>query len=229
MPTGYTHSLCEGNVSFNQFVWCCARAMGALIMMRDEPLDKAPPDKLPGTDDYHVKALKEAKSKLARLRKMSASAAQKNADRDYKSAVKAHENHVADVAAVRERLDYMREKVVAWTPPTSDHSGLKDFMLDQLDQTIRHDGTVSSYYEDRIKKLTGMEWLKEQIASAEHSVDYHTRELALAQARDKDRQDWIDALRASVPYELQNTAPVNKAAASKKTVRRAPRRKKSSK
>jgi len=36
MPTGYTNCIKDG-VTFEQFVWKCARAMGALVMMRDEP------------------------------------------------------------------------------------------------------------------------------------------------------------------------------------------------
>jgi hypothetical protein len=37
MPTGYTAAIKDG-ISFEKFVWDCARGMGALVMMRDEPL-----------------------------------------------------------------------------------------------------------------------------------------------------------------------------------------------
>ena len=36
MPTGYTAPIKDG-ISFNDFMWGCARAFGALIMMRDDP------------------------------------------------------------------------------------------------------------------------------------------------------------------------------------------------
>ncbi len=36
MPTGYTDAVKDG-ITFDQFVLGCARGMGALVMMRDEP------------------------------------------------------------------------------------------------------------------------------------------------------------------------------------------------
>jgi hypothetical protein len=37
MPTGYTAAIGEG-IEFDKFVMQCARAMGACVMMRDEPI-----------------------------------------------------------------------------------------------------------------------------------------------------------------------------------------------
>ena len=42
MPTGYTHELHEGEeISFEKFVMSCARAFGALVLMRDVLGDKS--------------------------------------------------------------------------------------------------------------------------------------------------------------------------------------------
>ena len=38
MPTEYTDAIADG-ISFNDFMMKCARGMGALIMMSDEPSD----------------------------------------------------------------------------------------------------------------------------------------------------------------------------------------------
>lgn len=46
MPTGYTSPLYEGKeISFEQFALRCARNFGALVMMREEPLDTPIPEK----------------------------------------------------------------------------------------------------------------------------------------------------------------------------------------
>jgi hypothetical protein len=38
MPTGYTYEIEDGSITeLNEYVWRCARAMGAMVMMRDKP------------------------------------------------------------------------------------------------------------------------------------------------------------------------------------------------
>ncbi len=63
MPTGYTADIAKG-ITFQQYAWSCARAFGALVMMRDEPSDAPIPEAFTPSD-YHVKALAEARAKLA--------------------------------------------------------------------------------------------------------------------------------------------------------------------
>ena len=65
MPTGYTATLMEKGQDFPDFVLLCARAMGATIMLRDEPLDAPIPEFQPS--DYSAKQLEESKEELARL------------------------------------------------------------------------------------------------------------------------------------------------------------------
>ena len=43
MPTGYTAGILEGE-TFEQYALQCAKAFGALVMMRDEPSDAPIPD-----------------------------------------------------------------------------------------------------------------------------------------------------------------------------------------
>lgn len=204
MPTGYTAAVCDGKVTFNQFVWHCARAFGPLIMMRDEASDAVIPEKLPGTGDYNVESLAKAKKRLADIKKMSLATAAQRAQTDYDEAVAARDKHIKEVTETRERLDAMRAQVADWAPPTNDHNGLKKFMIEQLDETIRFDGTVSEYYT-KIEKKSPEEWLESARASAQRDIDYHTRELAEAQQRDAERQQWVDELRSSVPYEAPNS------------------------
>ena len=64
MPTGYTASVADGRVTeFAPFALQCARAMGALIMMRDEPHDAPIPERFEASD-YYSKSLAEARERL---------------------------------------------------------------------------------------------------------------------------------------------------------------------
>ncbi len=49
MPTGYTHLIEEG-CNLEEFVWACARAFGACVMMRDDSVDKPVPEKFEPSD-----------------------------------------------------------------------------------------------------------------------------------------------------------------------------------
>jgi len=70
MPTGYTATLMEKNQTFPEFIMGCARAFGALIMMRDDPNDATIPDKFEPSD-YHAKGIIKAREKLAKLKAMT--------------------------------------------------------------------------------------------------------------------------------------------------------------
>lgn len=200
MPTGYTASACEREVPFEEFVWSCARAMGAFIMMRDDPHDAPIPERFEPSD-YHVKELENAKQRLAKFEKMSLKEAAAEAKKEHEENIKRLEEQKTKVVEVNARLTKLRSQVADWKSPSPDHDNFKKFMLEQLDTTIQHDGTVSSYYEDRAKKpISAKKWLQDQVDEAKHSIEYHTKEHKAEVERTESRNRWIADLRASVPY-----------------------------
>lgn len=71
MPTGYTDALYEGeDVSFEQFVWRCARGMGALVTMRDDPPDTPIPMRFVPQTAYYDRELEAARAEVARIESM---------------------------------------------------------------------------------------------------------------------------------------------------------------
>lgn len=68
MPTGYTAPVVDGEVTeLKEFVWRCARAFGALVYLRDDPLTNERPKSVTGGHDsekYHVENLDKDQSKL---------------------------------------------------------------------------------------------------------------------------------------------------------------------
>ena len=64
MPTGYTADIYHGkDVSFKDFVLTCARSRGALIHMREEPLD-TPIRKRDNSNSYHLKEIKRLNKEI---------------------------------------------------------------------------------------------------------------------------------------------------------------------
>lgn len=194
MPTGYTAELCEKDVPFEKFALDCARAFGALILMRDEPKDAKIPDKFE-PNDYNAKALAKAKKELSALKAMTLDVAKQSAADEHRKAVREYDKHVSEVKATANRLHAMRSKVADWTPPSPDHQGLKDFMIEQIDTTLKHDGRV---WRDVPVLMSGKAWLESNIEAAERSVQYHMEEARKEVERAEGRTLWVKQLRASL-------------------------------
>lgn len=195
MPTGYTSPIYEGKaITFEQFVWRCARAFGALVHMRDEPMDKLPP-KESKRESYHEGRLAEATAELARLRTLSLKDAGKEAAAEYARTVDEVRASNEKSTAMRARYSEMLGKVVEWQPPTPEHVGLKDFMVAQLREAREFD----CHERPMPTRETPAEWLASALTDAERTVTYHTNELAKDRQRLEDRYGWLNALRKSVP------------------------------
>ena len=88
MPTGYTLDLYDGkDITFEEFALRCARAFGALISMRDEPIDAPIPERFEPSD-YHLKELEKAKKRLKEVKKWNEETAEQEAVRAYQEALK---------------------------------------------------------------------------------------------------------------------------------------------
>lgn len=196
MPTGYTAAIADG-ISFRDFALRCARAFGALVTMRDDPMDAPIHDFVPA--DYHSKALAKARTRLAELNRMTLDGAEQAAQEEYDEAARSRAESIAKDRALSEAYGAMRRQVEAWNPPTADHVGLKDFMLKQIDESIRFDSMADYYRENPIKRIQAAEWLEKQRTSAMWDIEYHAKEHAAEVARVESRNAWVEALRESLP------------------------------
>lgn len=196
MPTGYTAAIADG-IDFEQFVMRCARAMGACVLMRDDPMDAPIPGRFEPSD-YHTRKLEEANAALTRLQAMTCDETEVAAQEAFAAETKSNTDAIARNRELRGKYEAMLEQVQAWAPPTPDHDGFKRFMTEQLTESIRFDCNEDYYQERKPKLKTGEQWRAEQIAAALRDVDYHTREHAEEVARTESRNQWIAALRGSL-------------------------------
>lgn len=198
MPTGYTAAIIEKHCTFEQFVWSCARAFGALVNMRDEPSSAIVPQQFTASP-YHLERMHAATAELKRLLDMSIDEATERARVEYEQAMFDYKKR--DYTMVDECATYQRmlEKVEAWEVPSSDHASLKVFMIEQIHQSLKHDCTP---LEMQPTPMTGEAWLAAKREAAFQSVTYHEAEYAKAVARIAERNTWIRQLRESVPQPV---------------------------
>lgn len=197
MPTGYTAAIKDG-ASFEQFFWRCARGMGALIMMRDMPVDAPIPERFEPQTAYHDAALSKARNQSAWLRQISAAEAEREAARDYEAQAAQQAAQLQASIDLRAQYKAILMQVHAWTPPTHEHVGMHAFMVEQLTTSINHDCNEDYYRAHPVTQKAGAEWVADKIATYEKDIAYHTEARASEIKRTEDRNNWLHALRASI-------------------------------
>lgn len=194
MPTGYTAKLNEGEQSFTEFVLTCARNFGALITMRDDDLEAPIPDAFTPSD-YHTEALKRERAEFQRVTALSSEECEKAAGTEHEQRLAEWQGSKANQEAIADRCRRMIQLVNAWVPPTPDHVGLRDFMIQQLQESLKFD---CGFEKDEPQRQTGAQWQASRNATIAHSIAYHQEEHAKEVERVAARNAWVAALRSSL-------------------------------
>lgn len=189
MPTSYTAPLVDGHMTFEAFVLRAARAMGACVTLRDEPLDAPLPEALE-PHPYYAQRVEEAEAEYTRLLHMTIESLQAEIDEKHTKALEAHAAEVRRREELRARLLAMRLAVLAWTPPTPEHTGLQRFMVEQLDATLEFDGTPPSFpVRPSVPAVLSRAWEAVLYARAAKKDEIE---------RTASRNAWLRALRGSL-------------------------------
>ncbi len=194
MPTGYTADVGDGKVTeLRTFALRCARAFGAAVTQRDDPMDEEPKHREEST--FHVKELAKADVELARLLEVDMAEAGREMVQEAHEIREREARWQGERREQRERYESMLEAVGTWLPPTPDHDGLKEFMQQQLNESIKHDCYTSELgeLESDVHK-----WLLGKRIKAVESLAYSHKSLLEEQERVRNANAWIDALYESL-------------------------------
>ena len=196
MPSGYTCDIAK-DISFNEFAMDCARAFGACITMRDDPTggDKIPEKFEPST--YNKDRVKHYEFELIKYETMDPQVAERKADEGFIKECRTRAGYIREKENLAEKYHNMLNQVIEWEPPTEDHVGLKNFMIQQIEDSIKHDCNIE--YNDHIPPLlTGVEWLEGRIEMTIDDIEYHTRGDVEEIERVDIRNEWVEDLRNSL-------------------------------
>lgn len=199
MATGYTCKFEEKDLSFKEFALDCARAFGACISMRDDPSDKEIPEEFP-VSDYYPRMIKKYQKELKKVTKMSLEDCSIAATKEFNTELnRLHESKEKN-ALLKERYENMIITVENWTPPSKDHEGLKNFMLQQLKSSLDFD-CGHDYYDERIKDLmplSGVEWKRRQIETTKELINSAKEHYKKEKETARKNTMWIKQLRKSL-------------------------------
>ena len=92
----------------------------------------------------------------------------------------------------------MLTQAQAWQPPTGEHQGLKDFMVQQISESM---GLLDGYYEAQIeaaKTRTPTSFYEEALAEAKRHLAWSEEQWQKEVERTEERNRWLSDLRASL-------------------------------
>lgn len=194
MATGYTYAVKDGKITnLREFAMRCARNFGALVTMRDEPADAPIPEEFEPSSNY-AEFLKRDEERLAMLQSMTKAEIEAAAAAAFAERSARHAEAVRVQIEEEARYRAMLAKVRSWTPPTSEHEGLRSFMEEQLMSSIEFD----SYVMDPPKRLAPGDWHDLELQEASRMMAISKRGAAEEVERAKSRTKWVKELRASL-------------------------------
>ncbi len=195
MPTGYTSKIYDGEqVSGKEFIMTCARAFGALVTMRDESLNVEIPEEFK-PNFYYKDQLEKAKEELKKYTNMTIEEAKPFIEDNYNNKIIAKNNSIKENDNLKQRYETVLKEVEKWTPPSNEHIGLKNYAINQLKESIKHD---CNNYDYEIKNESPEEHIKNNIERCLKDIDYYTKEWNKEVERVEERNLWVKQLRESL-------------------------------
>lgn len=195
MATSYTADLNDGKqVTFEEFAMKCARAFGALVEMRDDPLDAPIPDEF-RPSNYHLEAIKAAEKRLSEVEKWSDARAEREAKKAYREELHSAKQYAEKNVKSGRAYTGMLKQVGKWVPPTKDHEGLKGFMVEQLTESLEFDCLHTPTVPQQI---SGKQYRAQLIKNARRDIAYHTKESKSEVRCSRERSEWVRSLRQSL-------------------------------
>ena len=204
MPTGYTAGIIDGELTtFEQFATQCTRAFGATIHMRDNPMDSPYEPRTPS--DYHTNSIQSKRERLEEIESMSDEKIVEDFNTQLEEDLKYHQTKMEEDKRNLEKLNSMLESAKSWVPPTEDHQPFRNFMIEQIESTIKVDGDPSYHVNKMvgIKKqmeegINPKEYREETIQEIKSQISYHETEYQKELVRCKDSNDWMDKFFESI-------------------------------
>lgn len=202
MATGYTAGVADGTITtFREYALQCARAFGACVTLRDDPLNAEIAESQPS--DYHEKALAEAEVELAAFVAMDESDLRQMHDREYEENVASATRTFEEKELTLQRYKSMLAAAKAFRPPSPEHEEYAKFLVSQLQESIRWDCDASywndlSHWENLKTRVPLETWVSEKLARLRWTVDYHRKHHREELERTAARNNWVAQLKEAL-------------------------------
>jgi hypothetical protein len=204
MPTGYTAGIIDGEITtFEEFATRCTRAFGATIHMRDDSLDSPYEPRTPS--EYYVNSLQSQREELEKMESLTDEEIVQEFETSAKENLDYHEKALEKRKVNLEKLNSILSSAKAWVPPTEEHEGLRTFMIEQIESTIKMDGDPSYHVNNIVQIKQEMDggidtkiYREKRIKEIKDRILYFEAEHQKELVRCKQSNDWMEKFFGSI-------------------------------
>lgn len=180
----------KGELTFEEFVWQCARDGHALVSMRGEPMDAPIPLSFEYDDaEYYQKEIEQWSAELAMVSKFSESEWDEYLEKRHAKDLEDYKHFRESCLAADANCRGMLEKVQAWTPPNGEITEFRKMLIEHLEKPMK---VKISPGPNRLTKEGVLEEINGLIKDAKKWLEMGSR-------HNKESSEWIQALEDSVP------------------------------
>lgn len=199
MSHDFTSVFLEKDVSMNEFVWRCARAMTQFAHMhRDENyLDSKL--RMPILHSYLRSKIEKSEQDIKRYSSMTSEEKTESCIVEHKETQEKYKKELEKSKNLRIKFSNMLQQVQDWEVPTNAHQSLKDFMIRELTDAISLQCIEDLCLSKINQAMPNPEvWLQSKIASMTRNVQFLRSEAEYEMQSHFKTVQWINSLRDSI-------------------------------
>lgn len=153
MPTGYTSYIYDGKITNGaDFLKLCTRAFGVAVDLKDESLFVPTPEHFE-PDPYYKESYEKAVNKRDKYRKMTLNEARQDFINQAIENINSAREHLKNIIEENDKYQAVKNEIMDWIPPTSEHEKLKEYAINQLDISMNSEDTIKYYEEEADKRF----------------------------------------------------------------------------
>lgn len=194
MPTGYTTNI--ENLNFQDFALTCARAFGACITLRDEPLAPNIPEFK--VEPFYAENLQAATQALEDFKNKSDDQLKVEYNAFCADLQASTEERKRKNSSLKASYTNMILSVERWKPPTEEHVELKSFMLGQLRESLQFDCYENTDDFLNPRQPSFEDWKIQTRNQLSRSVELRRESYQEEIQRVGQRNAWVKALKESL-------------------------------
>jgi hypothetical protein len=206
MPSGYTAGIIDGKIkTFREFAVLCVRAFGAAIHMKDDSLSEEYTERVP--NDYYQERIKAGREKLVKVFSIT----DEQIIQTRMDALLTSKEYYTKLLIERTKDKKILEEILEGAKKykaSEQYQGIKTFMIEQLSETLKHDGDTS-YVERELeqlerdidKKVNAEDMRSIMLDEANKDIQYYQERYDEELARCVESNEWVKNFFNSLPNE----------------------------
>lgn len=200
MSYDYTSIFVDNDVTMNQFVWRCARAMTQFAHMHRDENYLNSKLRMPVLQSDLRSRIEKSEQDIKKYSSMTSEEIVVSCIAEYKETQEKYKKELEKSKNLRIKFSNMLQQIQDWEVPTIAHQSLKDFMIRELTDAISlqcvEDLCLSKINQTMPNPET---WWQAKIASMNRNLQFLRSEAEYEMQSHCKTIQWVNSLRDSVP------------------------------